>query len=130
MKLLGTKEMQIMNLFWELDRPCVISDLLNADSTLNRNTAAKLLVALDKKGYIKVHSIRRTITRTGRAYVPTMTREDYERKYSVVNALADRNDLSKNAMTFMSAFLQTDSLSDDLIEELDSIIQKYADKEA
>lgn len=52
-------EKEIMNVFWSLNKPCLISDILNADTSLNRNTVAKALVSLDYVNHTRLlNSIR------------------------------------------------------------------------
>ena len=47
------KEKRIMDIYWSANEPYLISDILKADPSLNRNTVAKALVSLEKKGYLK-----------------------------------------------------------------------------
>ena len=47
------KEKEIMDIFWSVNYPCVISDILKTNSSLNRNTVAKALVSLEKKDISK-----------------------------------------------------------------------------
>ena len=54
------KEKRIMDIYWSANEPYLISDILKADPSLNRNTVAKALVSLEKKGYLKVDCIKRT----------------------------------------------------------------------
>lgn len=125
MQLLLPKEKEIMDGFWKLGKPCLISDILKNNPELSRNTVAKALITLEMKGYLKVDSIRKTVTRTGRAYVPTVSKDIYESKLAIINQITDKQDLSPKALSFLSAFLQTEQVEDSLIDELDAMIQNY-----
>ena len=45
-------EEQIMNTIWNMDHPCLISEILKASPALKRNTVAPALVLLENKGYL------------------------------------------------------------------------------
>lgn len=63
---LTPREEQIMNTIWNMDHPCLISEILKASPALKRNTVAPALVLLENKGYLKVDSIGKSYTRTGK----------------------------------------------------------------
>ena len=46
-------------------------------ASLKRNTVAPALVVLENKGYLKVDSIGKSYTRTGKAYVAAISKEAY-----------------------------------------------------
>ena len=46
---LTPREEQIMNTIWNMDHPCLISEILKASPALKRNTVAPALVLLEKK---------------------------------------------------------------------------------
>ena len=50
---LTPREEQIMNTIWNMDHPCLISEILKASPALKRNTVAPALVLLENKGYLK-----------------------------------------------------------------------------
>lgn len=47
---LTPREEQIMNTIWNMDHPCLISEILKASPALKRNTVAPALVVLENKG--------------------------------------------------------------------------------
>ena len=65
MQTLTRKEEQIMQAVWQIGHPCLISEILKKDVTLKRNTVAPGIITLTKKGYLKVDSIGKSMTRTG-----------------------------------------------------------------
>ena len=75
---LTPREEQIMNTIWNMDHPCLISEILKASPALKRNTVAPALVVLENKGYLKVDSIGKSYTRTGKAYVAAISKEAYK----------------------------------------------------
>ena len=48
---LTPREEQIMNTIWNMDHPCLISEVLKAEPSLKRNTVAPALVVLENKGF-------------------------------------------------------------------------------
>lgn len=125
MQKLFEKGKKIMNIFWSVNKPCLISDILNIDSSLSRNTVAKALVTLEKKGFLKVDSIRRTVTRTGRAYIPVVSKKEYELQQSHIQAVTEGNSISQNALSLFSTLLQSDCVEDDFIDQLEAMISDY-----
>ena len=78
MQTLTRKEEQIMQAVWQIGHPCLISEILKKDVTLKRNTVAPGIITLTKKGYLKVDSIGKSMTRTGRAYAPLISNPECE----------------------------------------------------
>ena len=125
MQTLIPKEEEIMNIFWKLDCPFIISDILKANPDLSRNTVAKVLVSLEKKGYIKVNSIRKTVTRTGRAYIAAITKKEYEEKNALIKAVSDGTSMTQATLSFLSTLLQSENLDDSFLSELEAMILEY-----
>lgn len=125
MQTLIPKEEEIMNIFWKLDCPCIISDILKANPDLSRNTVAKVLISLEKKGYIKVNSIRKTVTRTGRAYIAAITKKEYEEKNALIKAVSDGTSMTQATLSFLSTLLQSENLDDSFLSELEAMILEY-----
>ena len=114
-----------MDIIWQMDRPCLISDVLKTDPALKRNTVAKVLVSLNKKGYIQVDSIQRTSTRTGRAYVPAIPKQEYEKQHALIQTLFQNGTVTNNMLSFLFSMLDADQLDDDFINEIETLIQDY-----
>lgn len=128
MDKLFDKEKEIMDIFWTANQPYLISDVLKAKPTLNRNTVAKALISLERKGYLKVDSIRRTITRTGRAYVPAITKEDYEKNEHLLDSIQASISLPQTSLAFFSNLIECGDIDDAFIVQLEDMIQKYRTK--
>lgn len=128
MDKLFDKEKEIMDIFWTANQPYLISDVLKAKPTLNRNTVAKALISLERKGYLKVDSIRRTITRTGRAYVPAITKEDYEKNEHLLDSIQTSTSLPHTSLAFFSNLIECGDIDDEFIAQLEDMIQKYKNR--
>ncbi|MCI8332962.1 MAG: BlaI/MecI/CopY family transcriptional regulator [Lachnospiraceae bacterium] len=125
MQELIPKEKEIMDIIWQMAHPCLISDILKTDPALKRNTVAKVLVSLNKKGYIQVDSIKRTSTRTGRAYVPAISKQEYEKQHTLIHTLFQNGTVSSNMLSFLSTMLDANQIDDDFIHEIEALIQDY-----
>lgn len=128
MDKLFDKEKEIMDIFWTANQPYLISDVLKAKPTLNRNTVAKALISLERKGYLKVDSIRRTITRTGRAYVPAITKEDYKKNEHLLDSIQASISLPQTSLAFFLNLIECGDIDDAFIVQLEDMIQKYKTK--
>lgn len=117
-----------MEILWAIGQPCMISDILKADPALSRNTAAKVLIHLEKKGYIRVDSIRPTTTRTGRAYVPVVSKREYEDQGALIQALSEDGSIAGSTLSYFSTLLRTDYVDDDFLEKLETMIQDYKNR--
>ena len=84
MQTLTRKEEQIMQAVWQIGHPCLISEILKKDVTLKRNTVAPGIITLTKKGYLKVDSIGKSMTRTGRAYAPLIDQHAYNEQKKLI----------------------------------------------
>lgn len=117
-----------MDVLWELKQPSVISEILNADTSLKRNTVTKVLTSLEKKGYIRVDCIRKSVTRTARAYVPTISRKAYEKQNALISALTTNDSMPETALSFVSTMLESETVNDQFVQELEKMIEEYKNK--
>ena len=129
MRRLFPKEKEIMELLWSAGHSCLISDILKMNPSLSRNTVAKVLVHLEKKGYIEVESFRQSTTRTGRAYIPTVSTEEYEEQGVLIQALSENGSIASSTLSYFSTLLRSDYVDDDLLEKLETMIQDYKSRE-
>ena len=128
MKQLFQKEEDVMDAIWDIGHPCVISEILMTHPELKRNTVAKLLVTLEKKGFLEVDSIVQTKTRTGRAYKPTITKAAYEEQKQLFDTVINEDNARKGVFSFISALVESQNIDDDFIQEMDSLINNYKEK--
>ena len=90
-----------MNTIWNMDHPCLISEILKASPALKRNTVAPALVLLENKGYLKVDSIGKSYTRTGKAYVAAISKEAYKEQQAFLNAISQAVILKQEFLIFL-----------------------------
>lgn len=123
-------EKKVLECIWEQNRPCIISDILKENPSLSRNTVSKALVSLEKKGYIVVDSIRKTVTRKGRAYKAVVTSREVEEQDALLSAITKGNSVPSTALSFVATLLETKSqqVDDEFITELENMIQKYKEE--
>ena len=119
------KEKQVMEIFWKLDKPCLISEILRESPSLSRSTVSKVLVRLEQQGFLKVDSIKKSVTRAGRAYVAIISKEQYETCKEVGESLFNNQQLPNNALKLVLCLLKTNTVDDSFIEELEQMIQDY-----
>jgi predicted transcriptional regulator len=128
LKKLFPKEKEIMDLLWSAGHSCLISDILKMDPALSRNTVAKVLVHLEKKGYIKVESLRQSTTKMGRAYIPVVSKKEYEEQWALIQALSKDGFIASSLLSYFSTLLCTDYVDDEFLEELETMIQDYKNR--
>lgn len=117
-----------MDLLWSAGHSCLISDILKMDPALSRNTVAKVLVHLEKKGYIKVESLRQSTTKMGRAYIPVVSKKEYEEQWALIQALSKDGFIASSLLSYFSTLLCTDYVDDEFLEELETMIQDYKNR--
>lgn len=125
MKELFPKEEEIMYAIWEIGHPCIISEILKIRPSLNRNTVTKLIPVLQKKGYLKVDSIGKSATRTGRAYVPNISREAYEEQKQLFYEVIKSQNAKSGILTFFSSLIQSKDTDPEFISEIEQMINDY-----
>lgn len=125
MQLLFPKEEEIMYSIWALGHPCVISEILNNNPLHKRNTVAKDLLLLEKKGYIKTDFVKKTATRYGRAYSPVVSQKEYEDQKNLFSAVEQSKTAETGILAFMSSLVDSNAADEQFIHEMDNLIEKY-----
>lgn len=124
MQTLTRKEEQIMQAVWEIGHPCLISEILKKDTTLKRNTVAPGIITLTKKGYLKVDSIGKSMTRTGRAYAPVISRHAYEEQQTLIQCVVDSPTTKDGILNYLQLLIDTDQADDTFIANVKAKIGK------
>ena len=68
-------------------------------------------------------------SRTGRAYIPTVSREEYEEQGVLIQALSENGSIASSTLSYFSTLLRSDYVDDDLLEKLETMIQDYKSRE-
>jgi len=112
---LTPREEQIMNTIWNMDHPCLISEILKASPALKRNTVAPALVLLENKSY----------TRTGKAYVAAISKEAYKEQQAFLNAISQSRDTETGVLDFLAAYVKSKNMSADFPQRIREILEHY-----
>ena len=129
MQLLFPKEEEIMYAIWDIGHPCVISEIMRKHPELKRNTVAKVLTILEKKGYLRVDSIVKTVTRTGRAYAPSVCRDDYEAQQALMADIVKSANVQDGILSYCTTLLDSKKVSEKFVLEMEKLINDFKAKE-
>ncbi len=76
-KHLTKKQLEVMKILWNSNKPLIASDIVKQDESLNINTVQACLRALIANKSIKVADIVYSGTVLTRSYIPLVSREEY-----------------------------------------------------
>jgi len=124
MQTLTRKEEQIMQAVWQIGHPCLISEILKKDVTLKRNTVAPGIITLTKKGYLKVDSIGKSMTRTGRAYAPLIDQHAYNEQKKLIQCVVDSPTTKGGILNYIQSLIDTNQADDAFTTALKEKIEK------
>lgn len=116
-KKLTRRELDIMNILWQENKPLVASEILKYNSTLSISTVQTALRKLIDKKFIEVANIVYSGTVLTRSYHPLITKEEFE-KISLTNSIKSLNDKNISLTTFASTFFEIENDSDKVSQEL------------
>lgn len=129
MQLLYSKEEEIMYAIWDIGHPCAISEILKTHPDLKRNTIKKVLLILEEKQYLKVDSIVKTATRTGRAYAPVISKDAYEKQKKLMADVIESPSVENGILNYCSTLTDTKKCTKEFIYELEKIVQDFKKRE-
>lgn len=118
-------EEKVMEVLWAADRPYVISDILKADASLKRNSVVKIVIKLDAMGYIKVACIQKTVTRYGRAYIPIVSKEDYELQKDFIAHFTSSSPLQDSVLYTLKKLFEEGLADDAFVKQAEQLTQDY-----
>ena len=122
---LTKSEKEIMGLLWNTDRPLTATEIVNLtpERTWKKSYIHLLINSLIEKQLIRSESLVRTGRNFGRAFVATMSEEEF-----LIHQITIGQNFSPNSIPFLvSALLSaTDNL--ELIQELENILQEKKEK--
>ena len=86
---------------------------------------APALVLLENKGYLKVDSIGKSYTRTGKAYVAAISKEAYKEQQAFLNAISQSRDTETGVLDFLAAYVKSKNMSADFPQRIREILEHY-----
>lgn len=95
MRKLTKRERQVLAVFWKADKPLSVSEVIDQDPELSKNTVAAVVKKLHTNDLLSISGIGYTKTALTRQYVPTMSEEEF-----VLQELSDKT-LSKLVVNFI-----------------------------
>lgn len=125
LKLTG-REMDIMNILWNSQKPLIASEIAEYRSDLTINTVQAVIRKLLKYQLIEVADIVYSGTVLSRSYKPSISSEEYAVHKVTSDYLAFQKCLSKSKL--VSALLDTEESTDKAlttIEELQKMLIEY-----
>ena len=123
---LTSREVDIMNILWENEKPLIASEIADARPDLTINTVQAVLRKLLKYQLIEVADIVYSGTVLSRSYRPTITSEEFAVLEVTSDYLAFEKTLSKPLL--VSALLDTEEdpvKARETIDELQKMLDEY-----
>lgn len=77
MNMLTKRERQILEIYWTVDKPLSVSEVIEYDKELSKNTAAAVVKKLFSEGLLTIAGIGYTKTALTRQYAPTISEEEF-----------------------------------------------------
>lgn len=114
MSMLTKREKQILEIFWKAEKPLSVSEVIDQDKSLSKNTAAAVVKKLYNEELLTIAGIGYTKTALTRQYMPTVSEEQF-----LSQELSEKT-LSKLVANFI------DNTND--INSLDALEQKILDR--
>lgn len=122
---LTKSEKEIMGLLWNTDRPLTATEIVNLtpERTWKKSYIHLLINSLIEKELIKSEALVRTGRNFGRAFVATMTEEEF----SILQITNGRNFSPNSIPVLISALLDTTD-DTELIQKVDDILKAKKEK--
>lgn len=115
---LTNREIDILNILWNNQKPMVASDIVKKDDTLTINTVQATLRKLLKKNLIEVADIVYSGTVLCRSYLPSMDSKEFAlREFAAQFLKLDQNITASNLV----ATLLEQEDDDDALKEIDKL---------
>ena len=118
-------EYEMMMIFWNLDKPLTVSDVLEnrKEGTWAKNSTHPLIRTLLEKGFLEVCGTQKSGKVNSRLFVPAISMEEY--LSSQVSEVYENKKSKFNIGYFMASLLGDDSANDEkIINDLEEWIKK------
>lgn len=116
---LSKRELDVMNVLWNSDKPLVASEIAQINSKLSINTVHTVLKSLLKDNFVEVSDIVYSGTVLTRSYVPVAKIADY----------ISENFLSDITLQVVSAFIDKEKDKNVLVKLNDMLTQRMKELE-
>ena len=127
---LTNRDMDVLAVLWDSDRPLTASEVVEVNPALNKNTVQPVLRKLLKNKLIKVADIVYSGTVLSRSYVSAMSRDEFALHHLSSDFKKIEKNLSK--ASFLSFLLKAEDdpkRLDEDIKELEELLDSYKNKE-
>lgn len=121
-KLTG-RELDVMNVLWEAERPLIAKDIVSINSALSINTVNAVIKTLLRKGYIKVAEIVYSGTVLTRSYNIVLTAEEYM-VYQITKGISKHFRIED----IVVALLKQEKNKKEAIDKIELMLKKYKEK--
>ena len=114
-KRLTNKQMDVMNILWENDKPMAASEILKANEKLNINTIHACIRKLLEEEYVKVAYIDYSDNVMSRYFMPTVSKGKYFSE--------SYKDIIGSKKLILTSLIETETNIEEL-EQLENLIRK------
>lgn len=121
---LSNRELDVMNILWEVKKPLIAKDFTKYNPELGMNTVLAVLKNLLKRGYIKVAEITYSGTVLTRAYLPVLDPNEYMLG-QVMNGKGNKRISTEG---IVAALLNQDECTEETIDKLEDLLKEYRRK--
>ncbi|MDD7388977.1 MAG: BlaI/MecI/CopY family transcriptional regulator [Lachnospiraceae bacterium] len=127
---LTPRDLDVLSVLWDSDRPMTASEITAANPALNKNTVQPVLRKLLKNELVQVADIVYSGTVLSRSYVPSVSRQEV----SLYRLSSEYRQLEKDVSkaSFVSFLLKTEENQEKFqkdLNELEELLESYRQKE-
>lgn len=119
---LTNREVDILNILWNAEKPLIASEIVKFDDTLTINTVQSVLKKLMNKKLIEVSDIVYSGTVLCRSYKPTVDSKEFTLNQFVTQFQNSQKTLK--LPVFISAMLEIEEDEEAAIQELEKILEE------
>ncbi len=112
-KQLSKRELDVMNVLWNSDKPLTASEIAQANPKLSINTVHTVLKSLLKEHFVEISDIVYSGTVLTRSYKPAVKIADYINEHFLSNA----------SLKIVSAFISSEK-DEKVLSELDHMLKQ------
>jgi predicted transcriptional regulator len=120
--LLTEREMDIMRILWESEKPLVASEITKVDSSLSSNTVQSVLRKLLEKNFIEVADIVYSGTVLTRSYRPTISKKDLLIEQFLNQYISNNSNIP--LPNLVATLLKHEKNEKDTIEQLEQLLEE------